>query len=179
MLDRDTTNPFIGEEDAEAVHGLLEHLIFCCAYTGTVDPHLSGSYVSTALAAATTASQDSDVVAVLRGVLFELARYMCLHLPEGIGVQELNSPTDMDPTGKDSRVVVMAAGMEWFKAVAGRQLEVSNNILKALHKEVPVEVLPMAYLNVAAGAVVSLGLSLQASAHHQAHGPECSGHDPE
>lgn len=171
MLDRDDANPFIADQDAAgAVHTLVDNLVLCCAYTGPVNPSESAHYVSMALASAAQATETGDVVQTLHGVLFEVARYICLHLPEGIAVQEINNPAELDPTGKDPRVVVMAAGMEWFKAVAARQRETSENVLKALHKEIPRNFLPSAYLNVAAGAVVSLGVSLQASAH----GPDCS-----
>lgn len=171
MPDRDDINPFIQERDAaEAVQTLVDNLVLCCAYTGSVDPNQSAQYVSVALASAAQASDTGDVIQTLRGVLFEVARYICVHLPEGIAVQEINNPAELDPTGKDPRVIVMAAGMEWFKAVTARQHETSENVLKALHKEIPRNFLPSAYLNMAAGAVVSLGVSLQASAH----GPDCA-----
>jgi hypothetical protein len=171
MYDQDTTNPFLTEEDAEAVQTLVNHLIYSCAYTAAVDPRLSGEFATVALASAASASDNGDIIQCLRGLLFELARYMHVNLPEGIHVHELNAPEQLDPTGADPRVLVMAAGMEWFKAVTARQQDTADNILKALHKEVDHDSLPSAYVNVAAGSVVSLGLSLQASARHH-HGDD-------
>lgn len=163
MLDKDSQNPFLrGEYAAEMMTGALCSLITSVSLTIVRDSQLSTSFANQALGSLVSLTDEQDASTALRGLLFEVTRYVHTHVAADVPVVE-GERTEIHEEhmarNPRSRVVTVAAA-EWFKLTCSQQDEAAGNVLKALHKEVDLPMIPAAYLYVATVAVCSLAVSV-------------------
>lgn len=163
MIDDDATNPFLRNENAPALlSGGLHDLIASASLVVTSDPGLTTAFTTNALGTLTTLTEEEDVTAALRGVLFEVSRYIHTHVDSSVPVTEGEIPeAHQEILKRDPRsMVVTTAAREWFKLTCSQNDEGAANVLKAIHKELPLPMIPQAYLYVATVAVCSLSVSV-------------------
>lgn len=163
MLDKDTPNPFLTDQDtAHMISGALCSLISSVALTVTVDPQLSTAFITNALGSLASFTDEKDASTALRGLLFEVTRYVHTHVAADVPVVESErTPEHEAILDGDPRLrVLTTAANEWFKLTCAQRDEPAANVLKAIHKEVPLLQVPQAMLYIATVAVCSLGVSV-------------------
>lgn len=163
MINDNDPNPFLTSEDAPAIlSGALHDLIGTTALTVTSDPGLTTAFATSALSNLATLTKEDDPNSALRGILFEVSRYIHNHVDASVPVVEGEMPEEHRETLKrDPRsMIVTMAAREWFKLTCAQQDDAAINVLKAIHKELPLPMITTAYLYVATVAVCSLSVSV-------------------
>jgi hypothetical protein len=163
MISDDATNPFLSNENAPALlSGAIHDLIGTASLVVTSDPALTTAFTNSALSNLTTLTEEADVTSALRGVLFEVSRYIHHHVDSSVPVTEGEVPeSHQEVLKRDPRsMIVTTAAREWFKLTCAQNDEGAVNVLKAIHKELPLPMIPQAYLYVATVAVCSLSVSV-------------------
>lgn len=163
MIGENDQNPFLTKEDAPAIlGGAIHDLISTASLVVTSDPALATAFTTHALTNLTTLSGETDVVSALRGVLFEVSRYIHTHVDSAVPVIEGEIPeAHQEILKRDPRsMIVTTAAREWFRLTCAQNDEAGVNVLKAIHKELALPLIPQAYLYVATVAVCSLSVSV-------------------
>lgn len=176
MINDGDSNPFLRNENAPALlSGAIHDLIASASLVVTSDPGLTTAFTTGALTNLTTLTDEGDVTAALRGMLFEVSRYIHTHVDASVPVSEGEIPeSHQEVLKRDPRsLVVTTAAREWFKLTCAQNDEGAANVLKAIHKELPPLMIPQAYLYVATVAVCSLSVSV----HMQYFGGEDQGEE--
>ena len=165
MINDDATNPFLTDENAPALlSGALHDLIGTAALAVTSDPGLTTAFTTSALSNLATLTNEADPHSALRGMLFEVSRYIHNHVDSTVPVVEGEMPEEhKEQLKKDPRsMIVTMAAREWFKLTCAQEDTAAANVLKALHKELPLPMIATAYLYVATVSVCSLSVSVNA-----------------
>lgn len=163
MLDKDSQNPFLrGEHVAEMMSGALCSLVSSVSLTVTVDPQLSTAFITNALGSLASLSEEKDASTALRGLLFEVTRYVHTHVDASVAVVESERSQEHEAIleGDPRLRVLTTAANEWFRLTCAQRDESATNVLKAIHKEIPLLQIPQALLYIATVAVCSLGVSV-------------------
>ena len=163
MIDKDSQNPFLrGEYVTEMMSGALCSLVSSVSLTVTVEPALSTAFVTNALGSLASLSEEKDPSTALRGLLFEVTRYVHTHVDASVAVVESERSSDQEAVlASDPRLrVLTTAANEWFKLTCAQEDGPAQNVLKAIHKEIPLLQIPQALLYIATVAVCSLGVSV-------------------
>jgi hypothetical protein len=163
MIDKDSRNPFLNDEHSpETVSGALCSLITSVSLTVTVDPQLSTAFITNALGSLVALVEEGDASAALRALLFEVTRYVHIHVAPDVPVIESERSAEHEAilAGDPRLRVLTTAANEWFKLTCAQRDEPAGNVLKAIHKEVPLLQVPSALLYIATVAVCSLGVSV-------------------
>jgi hypothetical protein len=163
MLDKDSKNPFLrGEHAPEMMTGALCSLITSTSLTVTHDPQMSTAFVSSALGGLVSLTDERDANSALRGLLFEVTRYIHTHVDADVPVVEgERAPEHEEVLARDPRTrLVTTAATEWFRLTCAQKDDAAVNVLKAIHKELSLPLVPPALLYVATVAVCSLAVSV-------------------
>lgn len=177
MIEQDAPNPYLADEDSADTLGTGIHaLVASAALTVNHDPAVTTQFVTCALANLSSVPDVGDASAAMRALLFEVSRYVHNHVDPNVPIIEGERPAEHEEAFKRdarTRVVTMAA-TEWFRLTCGQKDQPAANVLKAIHKELPLPMIPTAMLYV---ATISL-CSLAASVAYQILGEAHHGHQP-
>lgn len=171
MIESDAPNPFLSDNDlADALNTGIHALVASAALVVEQDPGLTTAFTTAALfnlVSAFTGDQ-SDASAATRALLFEVSRYVHHHVDSTVPIEEGERPEHHEEVFKrDPRArVVTTAATEWFRATCRQDDDAAANVLKAIHKEISLPMIPQAMVYVATVAVCSLANSV---AHAMLH----------
>jgi hypothetical protein len=184
-VDTDTPNPFLLDPHAvDGVQMALDSLIKSNALVVALDTDVASQYSTACLVSLAKHLPVNDNVAACRAVLFEVGRHIAEHVPAGATVLEEGPGDDCGHTPEEHKRVtpdadlITASGSAWYSALIAHDWAAADNVLKAVHRTVPRDRLPMALTYIGTVSVVSLGASLRlnmimaASEEHEC-GPEC------
>lgn len=166
MIESDAPNPYLVDpEMADTLNTGIHALVASAALTVIHDPGLTTAFTTSALGNLVSMIEVGDASAAMRALLFEVTRYVHNHVDATVPIVEGERPEEHEEVFKrDPRArVVTTAATEWFRLTCRQDDEPAANVLKAIHKELPLPMIPQAMLYV---ATVSL-CSLSASVAHQ------------
>lgn len=163
MIESDAPNPYLVDpEMADTLNTGIHALVASGALTVVHDPGLTTAFVTSALGTLVSFPEVGDASAAMRALLFEVSRYVHHHVDASVPILEGERPESHEEVFKrDPRArVVTTAATEWFRATCRQDDEPAANVLKAIHKELPLPMIPQAMLYVATVAVCSLASSV-------------------
>ena len=169
MIEHDAPNPFVADQDlAEALNSGIHALVASAALVIEQDAGLATAFTTAALFNLVSSFGTDDPGASTRALLFEVTRYVHKHVDANVPVQEGERPESHEEVfQRDPRArVVTTAATEWFRLTCAQKDEGAANVLKAIHKEIQLPMIPQAMVYVATVSVCSLANSV---AHAMLH----------
>lgn len=175
MIENDAPNPFLSDTElADSLNTGIHAVVASVALVVDRDPGLATAFTTAALFNLVSLAEIQDASTATRALLFEVSRYVHNHVDATVPIIEGERPSEHEEAfKKDPRArVVTTAATEWFRLTCGQKDEAAANVLKAIHKEIPLPMVPQAMVYVATVSVCSLANSV---AHQLLHGDS----DPE
>jgi hypothetical protein len=175
MIENDAPNPFLTDaEVAEALNSGIHALVASVALVIEQDPGMATAFTTAALYNLVSSFGTADPTTATRALLFEVSRYIHNHVDASVPIQEGERPESHEEVFKrDPRArVVTTAATEWFRLTCGQKDDAAANVLRAIHKEIHLPMVPQALTYVATVSVCSLANSVAHAMLHAEGDPE-------